>query len=634
MKKITAVLLTVFLVVPMLLIPGGAADTDPSLNYTHTDAQYEDPDISLWFDYATEKVKLTDMNNTGKECFSVYMAQNEIENAQFVLASDTAKTGLSASLSPLTDGGGNTLSADIYIELYQDCDKYGSIPDAIPPLSSFGAFDLTAGKSQAFLIKVKTAENSTPGWYESTLTVTDSDGKEIKTAKLFVFVWDFALSEKTECATSINLDFGYLDRYLDKTNYTANELYVKYYDYLLENRVCAYKLPYNLYSANSLTYMDNPRVTSFQMGSFTGTDAYGMSDTQLKRIYDTAFKDHPERFDKMYLFSNVVDAATPADLEALRSAYDQFTAKYGKYQPDYADKPFWMINTYINDIDYQDIDQIEYYKDFVNLWCSKTFAYTDPAELTTQGAKVMQPIKWDSVFGTFKDRMNSIRESGQKVWWFISWDVNAPYINYFIQTDGVAQRLLFWQQYDNDVQGFLYNFTNFWYVDGGDPYKANLTNTGMPEAHGESILIYPGSTFGLDTPVGSLRLEAMRDGIEDYQLFHMLEELKGEGAADALIDKMTTGMVTYSTSDADYYATRKALGKAVADAVNGRETEPEEPEYTAGDIDGDGKRTAKDVNLIKQIFMGAMAKVPAADMDGDGKITSGDVLMLKRLVTG
>ena len=636
MKKTVSVLLILALILSSIAFSVTAESEDPAENYTHTDAPYEDAGLSLWFDHPTEKIKDTTVNDTGLEAYSVYMAQNEIEDAQFVLYAEDGREGMSAEMTAPTDGE-NTLDADIYIELYANCDNFGYVPDAIPPLSAYGDFDLTAGKTQAFLIKVKTTAETTPGWYESTVTVKNSDGEAVKLAKLYVFVWDFALSEETACGTSINLDYGILGRSIINSDLTTNELYVRYYDYLLENRVNAYKLPYNLYSADAIEYMDNPRVTSFQMGSFTGADAFGMSDIQIKRIY-TAFEDHPERYNKMYMFSNVVDAATPGDLERLRTAYDTLVDKYGKYAPSYAEDPIPMINTYINDIDYTTadgvIDQIEYYRDFVNFWCSKPFAYTDMTELTTPGAKVMQPLKWDSVYGTFKDRMADIRSSGQRVWWFLSWDVAAPYINYFMQTDGVAQRILFWQQFDNDVQGFLYNFVNYWTAGQDNAY---VTNSSYPDGHGESILIYPGSDYGMDDPVGSLRLEAMRDGIEDYQLFHMLEEMKGTGTADSFIDVMTTGMVHYSTSDEDYRDTRIALGNAVANAVNGREDEPgepDEPDFTVGDIDGDGKINAKDINLEKQIVLGTVDKVPAADIDGDGKVTVTDVASLKLLVLG
>ena len=587
MKKIiSSLLICCMLAASLCIFPANAADgadfVDPAEGYEPTAAANEDASLDLWFDYTSEKISPDSTTSTGRKSATVYMAKNEIEDAQFVLCTtdNTGRDGLSASFSGFTDNAGNTLDADIFIELYHDCGTSGSVPDAIPPLSAYGPFSLTAGKSQAFLIKITSKSDTAAGLYSSDLTVTDASGNAIKTTKVFAKVWDFALSDETACATSMNLAYSYLTSAYPGRD--ANEIYKNYYDYLLENRVCAYYLPYNLYDTKALDYMDNPRVTSFQGDrSYTGTS---YQNSIVKLISKKAYKgsENAHRFNKAYYFSNIVDAAKPADLEKLREYYNNLNSWLSASKPDYADVPFWFINTYINDIDYTDadgniMDQIAYYDDFVNLWCSKTFAYTRSDELGTAGAKLMQPQKWDSIYGTFAERMQNKRDAGQKVWWFISWDVEAPYINYYMQTDGVAQRVLFWQQYDNGVQGFLYNFANFWSGDCYDPYANNITNSAYPNAHGESILIYPGAKYGLDTPVGSLRLEAMRDGIEDYQLFTMLDAALGDGASDEYIDRMTTGMVTYSVSDSDYSAARVALGDAVENALS---TENCEHDYT------------------------------------------------------
>ena len=698
MKKIIALFLVCCtLAASLCLLPAGAASEDPSDSYTYMKAPYEDASLDLWFDFASKKITPDNVSPTDMESFSVYMAKNEIEDAQFVLLADKDRSGLTAEIDGFKNEAGDTLSAELFIELYHDCGYGNYVPDAIPPLSAYGAFDLSAGKTQAFLVKITSEIESAAGWYETTLTIKDSAGKAIKCAKIFVYVWDFALSEETACATSINLSKDYLSRVCMKDfDGTINELYKNYYDYLLENRISAYFLPYELYDDGLVEeYMDNPRVTSYQLGSYTSGSAASYND--LHYVYSWgAFTDEtkPHRFDKAYYFAGVVDAATPADLERLKDAYDGLAPKLEPLKPSYAEDPVWFISTYINDIDYtlpdgSVIDQVDYYDDFVNLLCSKTFAYTSPEELTTPGAKVMQDLKWNEVYGTFEDRMAQYREDGKKVWWFISWDVEAPYINYYMQTDGTAQRLLFWQQYDFGVEGFLYNFANFWIGDCEDPYNNNITNGQFPNAHGESILIYPGNKYGLDTPVGSLRLEAMRDGIEDYQMFTMLDK-KMQGAAEGYIHEMTTGVVTYSTSAEDYYKTRIALGNAVEASENGvcahdyaidatlstpagcendgenvyvcaycadsyTEAVPatghtfvdgtcsacgaaDKPAYTLGDINADGAINGKDSNQLKQIISGASmpteAEQKAADVNGDGSINGVDANMFAQFLAG
>ena len=62
------------------------------------------------------------------------------------------------------------------------------------------------------------------------------------------------------------------------------------------------------------------------------------------------------------------------------------------------------------------------------------------------------------------------------------------------------------------------------------------------------------------------------------------------------------------------------------------ESDPDVPTFVVGDIDGDGKINAKDINLLKQIVLGTYDKVPAADIDGDGKVSVTDVAKLKVMV--
>lgn len=688
MKKTISCLLVILMMASMILCtaPGSHAADDPTASYVPQKAEHEDSGISLWFDYSSKKVSSSNTQSSGLDTFAAYMAKNEIENIQFVLYAEEGRADMDAQIQPFTNESGDTIDSELFIQYYHDCGENGMVPDAIPPLAAYGAFDLPAGKSQAFLIKLKTAADTPAGWYSADLTIRNSQGQEVKVATVFAYVWDFALSEETACATSINLDRGYLLRAHKGTTLSDTELYKVYYDYMLENRVCAYNLPYDLYETEALEYMDDPRVTSYQ---------YAANNASMMQIlFMMVFNDPemgPSRFDKAYYFSNIVDAAKPADLEALRAHYDKIAESVSSYTPDYAKVPFWFISTYINDIDYptsegEVIDQIQYYSDFVNLWCSKTFAFTGKEELSVPGAKVLQPEKWDSVYGTFQERMAAKREAGQKVWWFISWDVEAPYINYYMQTDGTAQRLLFWQQFDHNVEGFLYNFANFWIADTEDPYENNVSNAAYPNAHGESILLYPGTKYGTDGPVGSLRMEAMRDGIEDYQMLTMLRDYKDSAATDALIDQLTTGMVHYSTDAEKYNTVRRALGEAVEAAARTEncphdytcvtvpatctapgsntytcslcgDTYTEElpiiahtfengvctqcgapdpsvtPSYKKGDVDGDGEITIRDVGILRLYLadkytldvLGSLA----GDTDGDGEITIRDVGTLR-----
>ena len=168
-------LLSLLLAVTMLV---SAVFISSSAEMKNTDS-FEASDFSFWFDYASEKKEQNDISDTGMDSFTVYMAKNEIENAQFFISSKNDMNGLSITVDTLTDTSGNTIDTEVFVEYYHDCDEYGSIPDAIPPLSAYGPVDLSAGKSQGFIIKLTTTEATVSGDYSARVTVKDASGETL-----------------------------------------------------------------------------------------------------------------------------------------------------------------------------------------------------------------------------------------------------------------------------------------------------------------------------------------------------------------------------------------------------------------------------------------------------------------------
>jgi hypothetical protein len=289
------------------------------------------------------------------------------------------------------------------------------------------------------------------------------------------------------------------------------------------------------------------------------------------------------------------------------------------------------MSTFFTDFEVSEgVDEIDFLDDYVNIWVPKPFAFTNASDIgTVTGAKLLQDTSWDSIYGTFSERMTAYKNRGDKLWWFISWDVKAPYANYFTQTDGVTHRVLFWQQKDCGVDGFLYNSVNFWY--NGDPWENSLTNTKYPGVYGEAVLVYPGARLGIDGPVSSLRLEAMRDGIEDFEYLTMLEEKLGTSAAKKYISMVSESVTTY-THDGDVFANaRIALGDAVEKAYSASAVK-------LGDVNGDGNVSSADVMLIKRYLAGRSTlgddALTAANVNGDGRINSIDIMLIKRYIAG
>jgi hypothetical protein len=105
--------------------------------------------------------------------------------------------------------------------------------------------------------------------------------------------------------------------------------------------------------------------------------------------------------------------------------------------------------------------------------------------------------------------------SGKKFWSNLTCSPHSPYANFFLYQPGIFHRMFFWQTFKYQGTGFLYWEANYWYFDPnaglhGKPFPLNL----------DGSLLYPGK----EGPVNSVRLENIRDGVEDYDYLALLRK--------------------------------------------------------------------------------------------------------------
>lgn len=254
----------------------GATDVAPAISNTKQTAAHEDSDIDLWFNHSYVKTPESSTTSSGTYSYQIRLAKNEIEGVQLLLATKKAKSGLTLELTPFTDSSGNVLKSVVCEGYYFDDIEGQSIVDPIPELED--AFDLKAGKSKTFLIKVYTDKTTKAGQYSATVSVKDSSGNEVKKAKVYAYVWNFALPDASNCKILAGLDWWNI--YSSNAPWLYNgddsETYARYYEYLLENKVNAYDLPYmNMSDDNPYTdpriekYLNDPRVQCFNPVGFS-----------------------------------------------------------------------------------------------------------------------------------------------------------------------------------------------------------------------------------------------------------------------------------------------------------------------------------------------------------------------------
>ncbi len=344
-----------------------------------------------------------------------------------------------------------------------------------------------------------------------------------------------------------------------------SQLYKNYYDLLLANRVCAYTLPYATQGTFSdsriLEYLDNPRVVAFNPIDWKN---HTYTDATIQAAY-AFLSQKQEWLDKAYFYI-VDEPGNLAALDRINAAGEQLKT----YFPGYKMMAPMHLNYALN-ADCTE-DYISYISESINVWCYKPYFYTTYAEYCydrTLAYRMSAGI--EANLGTFGERMEAEQEGGDELWWYVTRRPEDPEITLLMDTDSIRHRILFWQQKLYNVDSFLYYLANDWYYLGEDnglnvKYEY-ASGADAFDCYGNGVLVYCGQDFGVRGGVGSLRLENVRDGIEDFEYLTMLEEAYGKELTDALIARLTTSISRYNTDVDNFTDLRVALGNILEETL-------------------------------------------------------------------
>lgn len=162
--------------------------------------------------------------------------------------------------------------------------------------------------------------------------------------------------------------------------------------------------------------------------------------------------------------------------------------------------------------------------------------------------------------------IESIREQkrkGKQCWWYTSTYPMHPMPNKFIDYPAIDHRIMWWITYKYEITGYLCTEIATWWGDKGRylktpyDYRSVLVPWDIHQSYyghvnGNHDIVFPGPD---DTILSSIRLELVRDGVEDYDMFTMLR-LSAEKLQKAGKEKLAM----------DCYDTLALIDKAVQNA--------------------------------------------------------------------
>ncbi|KRF09832.1 glycoside hydrolase domain-containing protein [Paenibacillus sp. Soil787] len=153
-----------------------------------------------------------------------------------------------------------------------------------------------------------------------------------------------------------------------------------------------------------------------------------------------------------------------------------------------------------------------------------------------------------------KKSLYQAEQAAGKTLWEYTCEVNTPpWLNRFWTQPTLTGRLLFWNLSQDGVTGHLHWAWNAWYVGNW---------------HGDSTIVYPDKNR--QTVKSSLRYEAQRDGLEDYELMYKIKQTN-PGLAKKIADSAVSpdDPRKYTLDPAYIMTLHQYLVKAAAGAAIG-----------------------------------------------------------------
>ncbi|MBZ5543917.1 MAG: DUF4091 domain-containing protein [Acidobacteriia bacterium] len=152
---------------------------------------------------------------------------------------------------------------------------------------------------------------------------------------------------------------------------------------------------------------------------------------------------------------------------------------------------------------------------------------------------------WVPQLGLFDDQMdllNARMKGGHEVWFYTCLFPNKRYLNRLIDYPLLKVRLLHWLNFRYGFTGFLHWGWNYWSPEPTNDTQPVIDNNTELLPPGDAFIVYPDPAH--KSVYSSIRLEAMREGIEDYELLRVLKE-KNPAEADRLANQAIRSFTDY-----------------------------------------------------------------------------------------
>jgi len=504
--------------------------------------------IAVWTENSMRKIYPTYVPERlpEKPRAAVALARNERESFQVAIASDRPLRGVTVRMSDLRNDGGGVISKD-NVKWYQVGFVWVRRPSNHPdakrrpnwcpdPLLEVKQFDVQPGTTQPIWITVYAPPDAAPGTYKGDVAI-HAEGQQTITVPVEVTVYDFALPAETHIKNAFALMDGFLKKVYGGISPALRRQTL---DFMLEHRL----------NPDDISRTKPPAIEDLVYCDKRGLNAFNVVNLVP-----------PPKEGALWVCWSPKRAYTPEFKEQLAARLDGYMAELRKRG--------LIGNAYFYGWDERPKDYFDIIKDVCGFVKKKY-----PGVHTFTTARFMPDERWrDDNMDWYcpllprydPAKADEIRKAGEQVWWYVCCGPRYPYPN-FASCDypAIEGRLIWWMTRLWRVDGLLYWHVNFWnypdnnIIESGPYVKWRMTN--IARMTGDGVLTYPGP----DGLLSSIRLENIRDGIEDYEYLHLLARSKGEDAVAGICRSLIKDRKDFTRDPAQLLSARRKLAAFLA----------------------------------------------------------------------
>ena len=488
--------------------------------------------IGIWWCEGTRKVG-RESDGPGPESvvlpIGLAAARNEFESFQLVLRSDRPASVRSIRMESwfgidgLARGVVAALPIQIrvveYVQVLLRSDTWGAAgawPDPLLPFA--GPLPLPPDVNQPFYITLYVPKDTPPGRYTNTLNLELDVGGSVR-IPLELRVFGFALPEAPSTQTAYYSDVDWTWHRFQSFSERRQiwDLYMQMYK--------AYRLaPYSPHLYAPITWTNVGTQLQVSFSDFDAAmsrylDEFGFTAFNLFGHKSPPF---PSPLEGYFRF----DTNWFVRFEVLMDRIVHHLRLRGWMDRAYC---YWIDEPRTNDMPALIAGMDALRAAAPDLRRLLTFNVMPPEPWNSQlngRVDIWTPMANLAILPRFTNRM----AFGEELWWYVCVDPPAPYPNYFIDHPAWAHRIRFWAQQVYGVRGDLYWAINYWArPDHTSPWE-RTRSWDWSRANGDGLLVYPPTrqpptNAQVVAPIATLRLEQVREGLEDREYFWVGEKL-------------------------------------------------------------------------------------------------------------